>query len=108
MKGKKSAKSSEEGVSTDSTDQMSKDPGKKFKWTDDIQKDLFDIILPSDLMKRKLLLENMGQATSHYYESVALGLKLRIEQYDLLNPTFPSARKCRTKVKNIKAFDHSG
>ena len=28
-KGKKSAKSSEEGVSTDSTDQVSTDPGKK-------------------------------------------------------------------------------
>ena len=44
--------------------------------------DLVDIVMSSDLLKRVLLLENIGQATRQYYITVERGLRTRMEKYE--------------------------
>ena len=75
----------------------------RISWTDNMVEDLFDIIMSSELLRRSLLLENMGHATKSYYESVAKGLRNRIELYCEDHAIFPNADQCRNKVKNIKS-----
>ena len=75
----------------------------RISWTDNMVEDLFDIIMSSELLSRSLLLENMGHATKSYYESVAKGLRNRIELYCEDHAIFPNADQCRNKVKNIKS-----
>ena len=76
----------------------------KFPWPDKMTQDLFDINMTSELLKRALLLENMGAATAEYYETVSVALKLRIEQYknQLVNPVYPSGPQCRNKLKTLR------
>ena len=56
------------------------------RWSDDMRKDMVDIIMSSELLKRGLLLENMGQATTLYYETVSVALKKRMEEYEVIRP----------------------
>ena len=65
--------------------------------------DLFDIIMDSELFKRALLLENVGQATRQYHISIATALQSRMRNYKESVTIFPSAKQCNSKVKNLKA-----
>ena len=65
---------SEPADNDENTDNTTTAKAAPFRWTDMMRQDLFDIILESNLLKRALLLENMGQATAQYYETVSVAL----------------------------------
>ena len=88
------------------TDECSNNQGGKetrINWMPAMLTNLFDIIMDSDLLKRALLLENIGQVTKQYYISIATVLQSRMKNYKETVNIFQSAKQCNCKVKNVKA-----
>ena len=65
--------------------------------------DVVDIVMSSELLKRVLMLENIGHPPGQYYVTVERGLRTRMEKYEEESLKFPTGEQWRNKIKNVKA-----